>query len=145
MERAPFDPEKMKSRVPLAANGDVQARDPLTQSVIGAAIEVHRTLGPGFLEAVYEQALSIELSMRSVPHQKQTPVAVQYKGQQVGEGRIDLLVEDRLVVELKTVEALSDLHLAQVISYLKAKQLKTGLLINFNVPVLKNGLKRISL
>lgn len=111
--------------------------------VIGAAIEVHRRLGPGFLELVYQEALAIELDLRQIPHARQVTVAVNYKGYVVGEGRVDLLVADILVVELKTVESLSELHVAQVISYLKATRLHLGLLINFHVPVLKQGIQRV--
>ena len=88
----------------------------LTEAVIGAAIEVHRHLGPGYLESVYEEALGIELDLRGIPHQRQVPVSVDYKDRPVGEGRLDLLVGDRLVVELKAVEALAPIHHAQVIS-----------------------------
>ncbi|MFN8515535.1 MAG: GxxExxY protein [Chloroflexia bacterium] len=103
--------------------------------VIGAAIEVHRRLGPGFLESVYEEALAIEFDLRQIPYARQAAVGVNYKGYMIGEGRVDLLVADILVVELKTVESLSALHVAQVISYLKATRLHLGLLLNFHVPV----------
>lgn len=117
--------------------------DELANSVIGAAIEVHRHLGPGYLESVYEEALGIELSERKIAFQRQHPVSVVYKGKTVGEGKLDLLVANLLVVELKAVEALLPVHKAQVISYLKATQLHLGLLINFNVSVLRDGLQRI--
>jgi len=119
--------------------------DRLAHAVIGAAIEVHRTLGPGFLEAVYENALAIELELRGVPFRRQLPKVVQYKGHNVGEGRLDLLVGDVLLVELKAVEELAPVHTAQVLSYLKARQIHLGLLINFNVAVLKDGIKRVIL
>ncbi|MFN8539739.1 MAG: GxxExxY protein [Thermomicrobiales bacterium] len=111
--------------------------------VIGAAIEVHRRLGPGFLESVYEEALAIEFDLRQIPYARQAAVGVNYKGYMIGEGRVDLLVADILVVELKTVESLSALHVAQVISYLKATRLHLGLLLNFHVPVLKQGVQRV--
>ncbi|MDX1992175.1 MAG: GxxExxY protein [bacterium] len=117
----------------------------LTEKVIGAAIEVHRTLGPGFLESTYEEALSYELELRGIEHERQFPVEVSYKRKSVGQGRVDICVEKRLIVELKTVEALLPIHTAQVMAYLKATSIKFGLLINFNVPVLKQGLKRIAL
>jgi len=117
----------------------------LTQDAIGAAIEVHRLLGPGFLEAVYEEALCIEFTMRGIPFERQTAVNVTYKGYPVGAGKIDLLVKEQLVIELKTVEILAPIHSAQVISYLKATGLQLGLLINFNVVLLKQGIKRIIL
>lgn len=116
--------------------------DGLAREVIGAAIEVHRHLGPGFLEGVYEEALVIELDLRGIPFERQRPVPISYKERNVGEGRIDLLVAGELLVELKTVEVLAPIHMAQVISYLRALGLHLGLLINFNVPVLKGGIKR---
>lgn len=119
--------------------------DRLTHEVIGAAIEVHRVLGPGFLESVYEEALCVELASRRIPFARQVPTAVRYKNHQVGDHRLDLLVSGQLVVELKTVEDFAPIHTAQVISYLKATGHRLGLLINFNEPVLKNGIKRIVL
>ena len=119
--------------------------DQLARAVIGAAIEVHRVLGPGFLESIYEEALCIELESRGIPFARQVPVAVDYKGRKIGESRLDLLVGESLIVELKAVEALAPIHSAQVISYLKATRRHLGLLINFNVPVLREGLKRIVL
>ena len=120
-----------------------QRTDELAHAVIGAAIEVHRQLGPGFLESVYEEALCIELEDRRIPFERQKEISVLYKGRKIGVQRIDLLVGQSLIVELKAVEALAEIHKAQVISYLKASHLSLGLLINFNVPVLKNGIQRI--
>jgi GxxExxY protein len=117
--------------------------DELARTVIGAAIEVHRTLGPGFLESVYEEALAVQLSLDQIPYRRQVVVSVDYKGIAIGEQRVDLIVGEILLVELKTVEMLARVHTAQVISYLKATELELGLLINFNVPVLTEGLKRI--
>lgn len=112
--------------------------------VIGAAIEVHRALGPGFLEAVYEEALCYELELRNISFFRQHPIAVQYKGRLIGEGRIDILVENCLIVELKAVDDLIGVHTAQVISYLKATGLHLGLLINFKTQILKSGgIKRV--
>jgi GxxExxY protein len=119
--------------------------DRLARSVIGAAIEVHRHLGPGFLESVYEEALVIELDLRGIHLERQKPVAVVYKGHQIGEGRVDLLVGNELLVELKAVETLAPIHEAQLISYLKATGCHLGLLINFNVPTLRAGLQRVVL
>jgi GxxExxY protein len=119
--------------------------DDLAHRVIGAAIEVHRHLGPGFLETVYEEALTIELRLRDIPFERQKIIVVGYKDAAVGEGKLDLLVDNRLIVGLKAVEALSAIHKAQVISYLRATRLHLGLLINFNVPILKNGLQRVIL
>ncbi len=117
--------------------------DKVTEAVIGAAIEVHRTLGPGFLESIYEEALCVELSLRGVKFARQAPVGVDYKGRRIGESRLDLLVEGSVVVELKTVDALAQIHTAQVISYLKATGCRIGLIINFNVKRLTDGIKRI--
>ncbi|PLZ06404.1 GxxExxY protein [Fischerella thermalis] len=119
--------------------------DILAHEVIGAAIEVHRLLGPGFLESVYHQALRFEFEMRGIPHKFKHPVAVKYKNHQVGEGELDFLVSDLLIVELKAVERLAPIHEAQVMSYLKMTKNSLGLLINFNVPLLKEGIKRIIL
>ena len=118
-------------------------RDELTGKIIGAAIEVHRHLGPGFLESVYEEALCVELELRKIPFDRQRPIGVDYKGHSVGQGRLDLLVGDKLLVELKAVDRLAPIHNAQVISYLKATHLHLGLLINFNVPLLKDGIRRV--
>lgn len=117
--------------------------DLLAHDVIGAAIEVHRQLGAGFLESIYEGALCTELELRGIRFANQFPVNVLYKGRYIGESRLDLLVDNRLVVELKAVEVLHPVFTAQVISYLKAMGLPLGLLINFNVPVLKQGIRRI--
>ena len=117
----------------------------LTEAVIGAAIEVHRELGPGFLESIYEEALCLELTERKIVFQRQSPVKVTYKGTPIGQGFIDILVENRLIVELKAVDELIPVHKAQIISYLKATGLWVGLLMNFNVPILKDGIKRIVL
>lgn len=111
--------------------------------MIGSAIEVHRLLGPGFLESVYEEALCVELSLRGIPFARQVPVGVPYKGNTVGEARLDLLVDECLVVELKAVETIAPIHVAQVISYLKATRLRLGLLITFNVTWLRRGIKRV--
>jgi GxxExxY protein len=122
-----------------------EALDALAHSVIGAALEVHRVLGPGFLECVYEEALCVELGLRDIPLVSQHPVRVNYKGTRVGEGRLDLLVADALIVELKAVETLLPVHSAQLHSYLKATGYRLGLLINFNVPLLRDGIKLVIL
>ena len=117
----------------------------VTEAVIGAAIEVHRQLGPGLLESIYESALAYELADRGFKVERQKPVSVRYKGLNFDEGfRLDLLVADSVVLELKCVESLLPIHEAQLLSYLKLTGLKVGLLINFKVPVLKNGIKRLS-
>ena len=117
--------------------------DHLAHEVIGAAIDVHRALGPGYLESVYEEALCVELGLRNIAFYRQHPVAITYKENPVGEGRLDLLIEDSLVVELKAVETLLPIHTAQIISYLKATGNQLGLLINFNTVTLKDGIKRV--
>lgn len=117
--------------------------DRLAHEVIGAAIEVHRVLGPGLLESIYEEALCIELQERRIAFVRQPTVELQYKGCAVGKGRLDLLVGGQVVVELKAVDALADVHLAQVISYLRTTGHRLGLLINFNVPFLRDGIKRL--
>ncbi|WP_295400073.1 GxxExxY protein [uncultured Thiocystis sp.] len=117
----------------------------LAYMTIGAAIEVHRHLGPGFLESVYEAALTVELESRGIECQRQVGVAVEYKGIRVGEGRLDLLVGGALIVELKTVDVLLPIHKAQLLSYLKALGQPLGLLINFKVQVLRQGIQRVIL
>ena len=119
--------------------------DALAQAVIGAAIEVHRVLGPGYLESVYQTALEVELGIRAIQFESQKPVSVIYKGQNVGNARIDLLVGGLLVVELKAADGLLPIHRAQVISYLKATGCELGLLINFHEGVMRSGIKRVVL
>jgi len=117
----------------------------VTERIIGAAIEVHRHLGPGMLESVYETALAFELGERGLVAERQKAVPLVYKSLKFDEGyRLDLLVNGQVVVELKCVEAVLPIHEAQVLSYLKLTGLKVGLLINFKVPVLKQGIKRFS-
>jgi GxxExxY protein len=115
----------------------------LAEAVIGAAIEVHRLLGPGLPESAYRKALSHELELRSVPHVCEVTFPISYKGKIVGEGRLDMLIDNTLVVELKAVEVLSPVHRAQVVTYLRATGHQLGLLINFNVLLLKDGMKRV--
>jgi GxxExxY protein len=117
----------------------------LTGEVIRAAIEVHRVLGPGFLEEVYKEALIIEFFRCGIPHLVEKSVTVNYKGHEVGKGRLDFLVANCLIVELKAVQNLAPIHEAQVLSYLKMTNYPLALLINFNVPLLKDGIKRIIL
>ena len=115
----------------------------LTSKIIGAAIEVHKTIGPGLLEAMYEDCLCIELERRSIPFERQKGIDIEYKGVKLdSQYQLDLVVNNMVVVELKTVNELAPIHHAQVLSYLKLTDLKVGLLINFNVSVLKDGIKR---
>jgi GxxExxY protein len=120
-------------------------KDELTEKIIGAAIEVHRILGPGLLESIYEEALAIELELRGIPFQRQVEIDVDYKGHIIKGQRLDLLIGGEVVVELKSVTSLPDVVMAQVLSYLKAGGLKRGLLINFGNPRLIDGVKRVSL
>jgi GxxExxY protein len=117
--------------------------DHLARRVIGAAIEVHKGLGPGYLESVYEEALCVELALHDIPFARQVSIDLRYKTASVGKARLDLLVAQSLVIELKVVDCFAPIHVAQMISYLKATQLNLGLLINFNVTQLRQGLKRI--
>jgi GxxExxY protein len=117
--------------------------DELARAVIGAAIEVHRVLGPGFREALYEEALALEMGLRGISFTRQALVEVSYKGAMVGSGRLDFLVADRLIVELKSVDALHALHRAQVVAYLQATNLSLGLLLNFNCALMKDGVHRV--
>ena len=110
--------------------------DDLSGRVIEAAIAVHRELGPGFLESVYESAMKTALRHRGITYEAQKEVIVVFEGEEVGVHRLDLLVENEIVVELKAIKALEDLHFAQVRSYLKATKLHVGLLMNFNAPTL---------
>jgi GxxExxY protein len=118
----------------------------LTHGIIGAAIEVHKLLGPGLLESTYEECLCHELSMRTIPFERQKPVPVVYKGVKLDCGyRLDLLVADRVVLELKCIDALAPIHDSIMLTYMKLSGHKIGLLINFNVLVLKDGIKRLVL
>jgi GxxExxY protein len=120
--------------------------DELSHRVIGCAIEVHRELGPGLLESTYEQCLAHELSRADISFKLQYPLPVIYKSVRIDCGyRIDLLVEDQLILELKSVEQIKDVHTAQLLTYMKLAHIKTGLLINFNTRMLKQGIKRFVL
>lgn len=109
----------------------------LTERVIGCAIDVHRTLGPGFLEALYAEALAMSFDEAGLRFGRELRVSVLYKGRSIGEHRLDLLVEDRVVVELKAVETLAKVHFAQVRSYLRATGLRVGILLNFESSILE--------
>ena len=118
----------------------------LTHEIIGAAIEVHRTLGPGLLESTYEECTARELTLRGLSFERQKPLPIVYKDVKLECGyRVDLLVEGRVVVELKSAGALAPVHEAIVLRYLRLSGVRTGLLINFNVVVLKDGIKRFIL
>lgn len=118
----------------------------ISQAIIGAAIEVHRTLGPGLLESAYEQCLSHEFSLRNIPFERQKPLRVDYKGILLDCGyRLDFLVAGLVVVEVKAMECLLPIHQAQLLSYLKLGGWKLGLLINFHTALLRDGIKRVVL
>ena len=118
----------------------------LTGQIIGSAIEVHKALGPGLLESVYEECLCHEFDLRRIPYKRQHAIPVQYKGAKLDCGyRIDILVANRVILELKSVDCLEPIHEAQTLTYLKLTGFKVGLLINFNVPVLRDGVKRLIL
>ena len=122
----------------------MEIRDGLSYAVIGCAMEVYKTLGPGLLESVYEKALIHELQLEGFHVDNQVPVMVEYKGVQVGGGlRLDILVEDKLIVELKSVEEERPVHYKQLLTYLKLTHKKVGLLINFNVDDLMDGIHRV--
>ena len=120
-----------------------ERQEELVKSFIDAAIEVHRELGPGYDESIYENALVVEMELRNIPFERQKVIEVVYKGVRVGEGRLDLFLGGEVVVELKAVEQLNQKHMAQVISYLKATKKPLGLLLNFHEFLLKKGLRRI--
>jgi GxxExxY protein len=116
----------------------------LSASVIGAAIEVHKALGPGLLESVYQRCMIKELMIRGFQVESEAPVTVEYKGDVITEAyRVDLLINNKLVVELKAVDRLTSVHKAQLLTYLRLMNKKLGLLINFNELVVKNGIKRL--
>jgi GxxExxY protein len=111
--------------------------------VIGAAIEVHRHMGPGLPESAYREALCHELELRGIPHRREVGVDIKYKGKPDGKGRINVFIGERLIVEIKVVDQLGPIHRAQAISYLKITKLGLAILINFNVEVLRAGIKRV--
>ena len=124
---------------------DIQERsNELSKEIIGAAIAVHRALGPGLLESEYEACLCHELILRNIPFERQVPLLVEYKGVKLDCAyRLDILVDQRIVVELKAISEIQPIHEAQLLTYLRLRKLWLGLLINFNVSLLKQGLKRI--
>jgi GxxExxY protein len=124
----------------------VEGRDPRSRRVIGAAIEVHKALGPGLLESAYAACLAHELGERGVRVSREVPLPVVYKGRRMNVGyRMDLVVDDQLVVEVKSVESLGPIHRAQLLTYLRLSGLRTGLLLNFNVELLRDGIERFVL
>ena len=131
-------------RETLGKNAATENSEPLTYAIIGAAVEVHRHLRSGHMESVYETALCIELDNRGLSYERQKVLTVSYKGHEIGSFIADLIVENRVIVELKAVKELAAVHEAQLIGYLRLADLQLGLLINFNVAVLKQGIRRIA-
>jgi GxxExxY protein len=125
-------------------HNDILEVNKTTESIIGAAIEVHRHLGPGLLESAYEECLCEELSLRKIPFKRQIALPVIYKSKKLDIGyRIDLSVKDEVVVELKTVESILPIHEAQTLTYMRLGGWQVGLILNFNMTILKNGIKRL--
>jgi len=116
-----------------------------TDRIIGCAIEVHKHLGPGLLESVYESALCIELTANSLPFKRQIGIPLYYKGELISEHRPDLIVDDKVIVEIKTVDCLAPIHMAQILTYLRVTSLRIGLILNFNSPTMKHGIRRVVL
>ncbi len=119
--------------------------DPLTRKIIACAIEVHKRLGPGLLEKLYKEALTIELELNNLKAEKNVQIPVEYKGKSIGDYYIDLLVDDRVILELKSVERHDPIFEAQILSYMRLTGKKVGLLINFNSKMVKDGIKRFVL
>jgi GxxExxY protein len=119
--------------------------DPLTERIIGAAMEVHRSLGPSLLEVIYEEALCYEFELQGIPYQRQFAIDIRYKGKTIHGQRIDLLAFNEVIIEIKSMKNLPDVATSQVLSYLEATGLKRALPINFGAAQLRNGIKRISL
>jgi len=115
----------------------------ISGAVIGAAIQVHSVLGPGFLESIYELAMVEELSARNIEFERQIRIPVHYRGKCIAEHRLDLLVAGEVVIELKAVSAITEAHAAQTMSYLKAGAFQLGLILNFNTAVLRDGIRRV--
>ena len=136
----PFSARRMRAASPLSPQAERTMH-----ATNGCAIAVHRALGPGYLESIYKAAMCIELDSRGLSYMRERSVDVSYRGIAIPGQRIDLIVDGLIVVELKAVESLSEVHRAQLISYLRTTGLRGGLLVNFRVRVLKDGLKRIVL
>ncbi|MEA2709210.1 MAG: hypothetical protein QOF78_1811 [Phycisphaerales bacterium] len=136
MEHEPFVDDEMEPDSEL--NG-------LTNAIVGAAIEVHTHLKPGLLESLYEEALAIEFRRREIRFERQVIVPVYYKNELIGQHRLDFLVDGKVIVDLKTVEELARIHTAQMLCYLRITGCRLGLIINFNVRALKDGIKRVAL
>ena len=117
----------------------------ITNNIMGAAIAVHRELGPGYMESTYENSLALEFRARGIQFERQAVIPVLYRGEKVGEARVDFVVEQSVILELKAAESIAPIHVAQCVSYLKASRLRLAILLNFNVRKLKDGIRRIAL
>jgi GxxExxY protein len=117
----------------------------LTERIVGCAIEVHRHLGPGLLESIYETALCIELKEEGMSAKRQIGIPLFYKGQLISEHRPDLVVDDNVIIEVKSIERLEPVHMAQMMTYLRVTGLRVGLILNFNKAVMKDGIRRVTL
>ena len=135
----------MNDRVEPQSAQRAPSNDVITQRIIGAAIEVHKTLGPGLLESIYEAALCHEFDLQRIRYRRQVEIDVVYKGKVIKGQRIDVLVEDQVIVEIKSLSKLPEVSTAQTLSYLKATGLKRALIFNFGAKMLREGIKRISL
>jgi GxxExxY protein len=143
MSGSMFDRQGAKNAKGLGLNEPSNSLDVLARRVIGAAIEVHRTLGPGFLETIYEEAIAVEFELRRISFERQPGVDVTYKGRRIGMGRPDFIVGGSLIVEIKAARQLLPVHSAQVISYLKAMKTPLGLLLNFHERIMRRGIRRV--
>ena len=135
----------LSATVMLRLGGVEEQRDPLTERIIRCAINVHRFLGPGLLESVYRTALAIELELNEIAFERERVISVTYRGRVIGDFRPDFIVQNQIVVEVKSVSAHDHVFDAQVLTYLRLTGLRTGLLLNFGRPVLKDGIKRFIL
>lgn len=126
-------------------NNNLDNLNSLTEKIIGCSIEVHRNLGPGLLESIYEKALIHEFHANSIGYQRQVVIPIKYKGYDIGIYRLDFLIEESIIIELKATNRFDPVYEAQLMTYLKITNKKLGLLINFNVPQLRHGIKRIIL
>ena len=117
----------------------------LVRNTIGACLEVHRTLGPGLLEGVYPRAIACELEARHIPFELERAIPIRYRNRILCHHRLDLLVDQQLILEIKSVDRLASIHVAQIISYLRVTGVRVGLLVNFNVPILRQGIRRVVL
>jgi len=138
----PSSPTLPEFRLPSPLSPEAEL---VMSQTIGAAIAVHRVLGPGFLESIYRRAMYLELEARNLAYEKECSIRVSYRGVDIPGQRVDLIVEGQIVVELKAVSHLDSVHKAQLISYLKTTGLRGGLLIDFRVPILKDGIRRVVL